>query len=446
MQRTYHSIKKNFEKYIKFLYKNTLLVSVLFLLIAWMWALASMKAMATDGSYYILKITEQKDFFFVGWHRHHAQVMTQWLPVAALQIYDFGPEATAVLYSISIAFLASFSIFLIFRIARESEYVIIFPIISLSGISLSGDYIIIGEYHVLNFLVWPLLIYCIIPTKTIYDRILVFFCAIVLLRSYEGAIFILWIPLCICLYRAYSSRSRSDNLFWISLAVVLLLGMVIAIDGFVSRRNTDSMRDLWTSLATPFGSIGLVSSLIFGTSYLAAYATGRHSLVVAGAVVSAGLAIYGLMTGSYPDSWQSFSSRTTTITVLPFLMLACISCALMRHRVVISSSVATIVFCAALSLYVIAGQTQWKSALGQLKAQLDVSQGFVPYENMDVPHAEFFPYWTLPTLSVLLQPECVRAIILIPEDYPWQPFDPFVTRPISAHRQYTETLGGEGCR
>lgn len=142
-------------------YSNVLLYVLLFLLISFavIQSLIIEKHFSADGAHYFTTILDSKNFTYIAWSRQFANYLTQLPLVLAVKLGLKDIPLLSKLFAIGLYFpyIASFAL-CIYAIRRENSLLLVFPLISIVGINLPGDYILIGEHHVMVLLSWPILL------------------------------------------------------------------------------------------------------------------------------------------------------------------------------------------------------------------------------------------------------------------------------------------------
>lgn len=408
-------------------------------------SLVSRKILAADGVSYLFNLVRLDGFFLVGWHRHHAQYLTQILPVIGAEL---GAHAGIVefLYSANV-FLCFFgSVALSAYICRNHAVYFLIYAISIVAISVFSDYIIMGEHQILVLFSWPILLFALLPSSSVAVRLAILCCAIIVLRCYEAAAVVQAAPLAVCLLRTFEKpQTLSERLYWLGLCGMLLLGMLIGADGILNPRDAGNMSGFAASAAIPLSTPISLATLTFLVPFCLAAIVSSRVLAVACLLVSLPLLAWSVRIGGTPDAWQSFSGRNMTVTVLPLLMAVCAAVKFFGRRPSPWVNGAGLVFLSGLVIAYGLGQGAWRNGLTTLQERLGAEPGLIAYEDAGLDEAQFFPYWTLPTLSIILQAECVRSIVQVPEGHPWQPFDPEQERPPTPGVAYDQAVGEAGC-
>lgn len=418
-----------------------------FILIAFAYALISGKILGADGANYILQISATKQFFLVGWHRHFAQYTNQFLPVAFALTTDFDVKLLRFLYELNVFLLLFVSVIFSVRLCGGKLYLFTVYAICLCVVLFQSDYIAMGEHQVLLFLAWPVLIFVLSPTANWLDRSVTIVFAVIAARSYEGGMGALAVILVAAMGRLvlFPAPGKYDRAYWALLVAILFCGVVFGLHGALNPRDPTNMMGFAATALLPLSSPLVIAGLIFMAGFVLSAVVSSRAIAAATLVLSGSVLVWAITAGAFPDAWQSFSGRTLTLTLVPAMMLVAIGLIILPLRVDRVVSLSCVGFVLLASVYSVASQAGWQATLEALRHQLEQSRGYVEFARIQARADQFFPYWTLPTLSVLLQDDCVRSIILVPPDYPWQPFDPYVERPLTDQKRYDLALAGEGC-
>ena len=142
-------------------------IDVLFLavLLAMVWAVVNGKQFSADGAYYFLSILQSKDFTHIAWHRQFANYVTQWPLVVGLHLGLSNPGVLRLFFGLGhllpypIAYVA-----LRWQVNRGAEPALLYAyVFGLVSITLSSDFILIGEHQLLLPLGWPILAFLAHP-------------------------------------------------------------------------------------------------------------------------------------------------------------------------------------------------------------------------------------------------------------------------------------------
>ncbi|WEJ32930.1 hypothetical protein [Devosia sp. SD17-2] len=410
-------------------------------------SLLARKVIAADGAWYVMSIALEGDFFLVGWHRNFAQIANQIIPVTYRRFFDASLSVVEFLYSLNIFICFAFSVLLSAHLCRSSFHSYFVFCFSLLVVSLFSDYIIMGEHQILMLFAWPILLFAVYPSASRLVQILILFCAVVVLRCYETAAVILMLPLVVSVFRIVrpGQRGQVGLPYWIVLAALLCCGVALGAHGILFPRDAGNMSGFAQSALIPLQKPIVWASLVLLVPFVLAVVLSHRLLAFGTAAAGVLVLTWVWWTGGVPDSWQSFSGRSLTLTILPALMAICVAIGKWGRPVDPQIAVSGLILIAGFVGVSAASQLSWYSALQNLEDRLSTHSGLQEYGQAGLDNEEFFPYWTLPTLSILMQPDCVDSVVLVPDGHPWQPFDPHLALPELYGVTYGTALGGNGC-
>lgn len=422
--------------------------SVLCILGTWAIAFFSARLMSADGAFYIARIAEEQSYFIVGWHRVHAQILTQWLPVLIAYLWKPSLELITTLYAVNLFVVGAAGVLLTAYWMRQRPSLLSLPILSFILLELNSTAIIMGEHHMLALISWAILAFILNPVRNIVQRTLFLFLCIIAIRLYEAAAIVLLLPFLLCLWSAKREWSRrGEAIFWIIAAAILLAGVAISIHGILSPRDPLNYVSFQQQVFVALGSPLAQACLIMTGATLLALRKGDYIPLATGLALSGAVVFVHWMNGSYVTALQSFSARTFSISVLPLLMLAAWGYSWLNlgngfSRV---SALWFCVFIVGACGYVLIGEAEWKRLIHRIDVALQNGTGFIKPEEAGIDLNNIVGHFALPTMGVLLSDHCVRTILVLPETY-WQPYDLREEKILNRYREYSSSVHGSGCR
>ncbi|MBT4797728.1 MAG: hypothetical protein HON81_05350 [Verrucomicrobia bacterium] len=378
---------------------------------------------ASDGPFYFAIILDNATFTHVSPSRAHAEYLTQWPLVLAVRSGVTDLKALEIFFGLGVWFpwILSFAISL--YATRERPALIFFFLISMVSLNLSSWCLIYGEHLTLLLLVWPIFYFGIMRRRlTFLEQLLTALLLVAHLKLYETALVSGVIFTFIFTFRSWLEKNPRER--WGSgvLASLALASVVIAVTWIIFPRDLENrghfLGAIVASLAHPYPWIGLsyvtlnMVGIMFSSSRLR-LAAWIVPLVIGGI----SLLSPGIMGGI------SFSTRTLTLTALPFLMLITFLFSLSRLKLTKDLAVSVSLIVVGLSLLYIRHLQSWVTFKGEFQGILKEEKGFVdPADHGDIDHWG----WTNPLLSYVWAEGQVKSVILNRNfEDGYEPFDPF---------------------
>ncbi|MGF1567757.1 MAG: hypothetical protein ACFCVD_06765 [Nodosilinea sp.] len=390
-------------------------------------AFAIDKQLSADGAHYFRSILDAGDFTRFAWSRQFANYLTQWPLVAAIQLGRKDIPALKKLFAVGLYFpyIASY-LFCIYANRRENHLLLAFPLISMVGINLSADYILIGEHHVMVLLAWPILLLSLRKEPlTWLDGGLLWVLLCLFTRTYEAAIVSTLIFGIVFATRLYKFRQSRRQVIIFSLSFLLsALAFLIALYFILNPRDVANKSGFITGLRAFFGNeAALVSaSTVF---LMTAGLMVRKNFIILMSLIP--IALYGMIVATNthgPTAAESFASRTLSLALLPLLMVCAVATSYFNLR---PNRLSTGVVALLIGVVVVGNlkfSNDWYTFRSQVEAIVTTERGYVPIESTVIDDSLYRWEWNNSELSIILSYPCVRAIVLNGTTIQWQPYDP----------------------
>ncbi|MDO1584367.1 hypothetical protein [Rhizobium oryzicola] len=421
-------------------------IAAILALLTYFIAFLNDRILSADGAYYLARLADWHGFVLVGWHRSNAQFATQWLPVYGSRLFDLSLEELKGLYSLNVYLVAVVSFLLCSAWMRSAPTLLALPLLSFVLLEFNSTFIIMGEHHVLALAVWPILAFCLFPSTRWYDWGLFLGLCLLATRSYEAGAIVLALPFLLCLWNAWAYRASHQRWLWVLAGIILAIGIVISIDGIIHPRDVSNYmgfrEQVLVALGSPLAQVALAMSI----ATVAGLYFGQARYLLLGVVASIGIILGQQMTFHKVTALQSFSARTFTVSVLPFLLAIAIAYGKLGIGRDFSrkSAAVFLMFMGVACFYSLITEWRWHKVTTRIEQTLKSHSGFVPVSETGLSMDEFVGTFTIPTMSVFMSGRCVSSILQLPEGY-WLPYDLVKDNVLSRYRQYDRTVNGQGC-
>lgn len=385
------------------------------------------KHLSADGAHYFTQILEQGDFTYIAWSRQFSNYLTQWPVVLAVKLGLKNVPLLSDFYAIGLYFpyVASY-LLCIYAVRRENRFLLVFPLVSIVGINLSADYILIGEHHVMTLLSWPILLLLLRKEPLNWlDGWLLWILLTLFSLSYETAIVPAIIFLVILGLRLFQKHQTRKQITIEGIALLLsFVVFSIALYAIVDPRIEANKSNFSSSILGILRNKAALVAASFAFFSTIGLACRKKSLVLV-SLFPIALYICALLLDSHGVSAnESFNSRTLSLSLLPFLLL----CAIFSHYCNIKPSKVSTRMLVLFVLIMVIGNLRfsndWKNFRNQVVEIVTTESGYVPIEATAVRDSPYRWSWNNPQLGIVLSYPCVEAVLLNRPDIKWQAFNP----------------------
>lgn len=397
-----------------------------------------------DGCFYFTIILGKEGFTNISPSRVHAEFLSQWPLVWAVQLGVRDLKVLEFLFGFGLWFPWILGFGTSLYATRERPSLIFFYLISLASLNLAGWCLLYGEHMVLLTIAWPILYLGILrrPLSGM-EQLLLALLLFIHMRLYETAIASGTIFGLLFAFRGWlakSPRERVGNFLFMALA---LASVFIAAHWILYPRDPGNrghfLKAIIDSLGHPYPWMGLFF-VVFATW---GYFLSSWRAYLAAGVLPLLIGISSLFINGVPGG-ISFSTRTLTLTVLPVFMLGAGMASLSRLRFTKRWLLSVLALVTALSLLHIRHFQSWMEFRTAFKEILKTERGIVkPADHDDINHWG----WTNGILSYVWSEGEVLAIIVNTREEGYEPFlareEVLIEKYLTKKPDFLETPAGE---
>ena len=398
---------------------------------------------SADGAYYFSQILDYQSFNYIDVYRRHSEYITQWPLVLAVRfgVTDLYFLKTIFALGLYIGLVIS-ACFCLYALRGEDKTPALFFLASIFLVTLPASFFWVGEGHVVPMIAWPALFLLQRDRLTIADKIIVVLLLFILARTYQTAFASTAILSGIALLR-WRDSTRKERAFFGLVLMQACLVVAICLYGIISPISADNRASFIGSIFHPFYRhptfVISANALLF--VMLGSYF--RRTWLFAVAILSSLLCIALPLVGIMASAYESFASRTLTLTVLPVLLLLAAYARHTGHRADVRVIATTSILSVLLTAGYAASWLGWIEHRARFQTFLQEHSGYV---TLDKTTRRFLNQnsaawgWTWPLMSILWSDGCVRTIVLNHEKRSWQPFDPRESLPMQDYVDYDDAF------
>jgi hypothetical protein len=385
------------------------------------------KHLSADGVNYFYIILDSKDFINISWSRQFANYLTEWPLVLGVRLGITDIPILIKLFAIGIYFpyVVSFAV-CIYAVRRENNDLLLFPLVSIVGINLLVDYRLGGEHLVMTLLSWPILLLSLRrATLTWVDGFLLWILLILFSGTFETAIIPAIIFFAIFAVRLnHNIKSKKEVvIFGISLLLSILtviISLYFIINPIDITNRASFIPAIIETLRNPFVWAVISFTFLFTVGLIL-----RNNYCILLSVVPVAINSLIFLFGSHGlTAGESFSCRTLTVTLLPFLLICSIA---FRYYNVQQNKISAwilIVFVLVSVVGNIRFSNDWKTFRQQVVEIVTREKGYIPVEETMIKDSPYQWGWNNTELGLVWSYPCVRAILLNSPNIRWEPFNP----------------------
>lgn len=424
-----------------------------------------------DGVHYFIKLLQEKSFIYSDdFARHHAHYITQFPLVILLKYFNYrNVDILSYIYGFSLYLPQMLNIIIsLYLLKKINTKFIIFPLISIFGISMNMSFMIVHELHVIVNLFWPLLFYIVyIENYKWWDYLIVITISIITVRCYEIAIFLNSILLTLSLVTIYRKRNILDlskKTLLIFLIIIFSISIIIAFISIINSRCPENKAFFLSTIVDNIHNYLLITSFLFtlfisitflfpGIINSMIYSLSFYLLVLFGFFIS----ISPIILSDLIKPYLHYTARSYIAIMLPLFSVFTIY--IINNSIKFSelvwsktSKIVTLLIIFQL-LWQCFATLQWQGFKSVFKNMLTQHSGFVEFEdtilvnkNIGIQLIRPFTWdWNNPSLSLIWSNDgYIKTIVLNPKYYTrWQPFDPNDISNIPNLSEYGIFLGSE---
>lgn len=314
----------------------------------------------------------------------------------------------------------------IYAVRKENSFPLVFPLVSIIGINLSADYILIGEHHVMVLLSWPILLLLLRKEPLNWlDGWLLWILLAVFSRTYETSIIPAVIFSAISVVKLYKARQNKKQVIIYSISLFLsFLTLPISLY-FILNPVSESNKSGFISgiLRIRLYKAALVSaSFAFFSTIGLIYR--KNSLILV-SLFPMTLYVYLLLFRTRGlTARESFDSRTLSLTLLPLLLICTVVSCYYNIKSNKTSTRILVLFVLLMAIGNFRFAGNWKDFRQQVIDIVSTNKGYIPIEETIVRYTYESWVWNNSSLGVVWSYPCVRSILLNMPNIGWEPFDP----------------------
>jgi len=405
---------------------------ILLFLITIMFFVAIHRHLFGDGSFYLMKILTQEEFFIPHQARFLAIVIKELLPVLLVKAGTTNISFLSFAYGLNHFLIPLFSFALSLWICRTEKkpYLIAIVFSSYAFLFCNTSLNITSETHVAGAIFWPTFL-------TVYNQKRYLFAAIgiiLLWFSYEGSFILLSVILFALLIKSHESHRRYPllGLCMIGIVITLYFTLFPHDQAHIDNRYYSITRVLylfgyitfWLSLILVFSPLLiLIKNIRINSTYLILICSLSGALYL----------LWPFLTENSLNPTLHYFGRVLNVFVPAFLGILILLNE--RYQYLNNAQIIPIKFFAIVTIITVLNQLNysihWHQYMNHFRNSIKVNYGIVDYDNsllnQDAESMVFHKDWATPTMSVLIQimySSEIKTIIKNGKPDIWQPWNP----------------------
>jgi len=396
------------------------------------------KHLSMDGVGYFVHILENGSITGINVARRSSELLVQLPLVVAVRL---GVKSIPVLVQffalgILLPYLISF-VFSWYALSEREKTLMLFPLASYFSISMTGDYLLSGEHHVMTLMVWPVLFLLLIerPLRAI-EGVLLLVSLVIFCWSYETAVIPIGLFLLIIGVRLWRFRIWSEWIVLGGAASVLSMGLITGIELIRVPRSLVQKGSFIDALSRNLK----IKEVLFFVPFMGAVFVGWlidnrfRNLKIGIYLIGLGILLgYGFVRVSSDysiTSYWSFSSRTLTVLLLPVLLVGALIVKICKPYLTRLGISVFATGCVLLTAFNISDLRNWSSLKSEMESVLHETNSavLIPIEETGIDDSELRHVrssWNNPALSLVWSYPCVKHLITNGTDFGgYQVFNP----------------------
>ena len=397
------------------------------------------KHLSADGVNYFCFILDNRDFTHISWSRQFATYLTEWPLVLGVRSGITDIPILSRLFAIGLYFpyVVSFAA-CIYAVRGENNDLLLFPLVSIVGINLLVDYRLGGEHLVMALLSWPILLLSLRRAAlTWVDGFLLWILLILFSRTFETAVIPAIIFFAIFAVRLHHNLKSKKEVVILCISILLSIVTVIISLYFIINptdiiNKASFIPAIRKTLRNPFVWSVTIFTLLFTVGLIL---RNNYCILLSAVPVAISSAVF-LFASHGLTAAESFSCRTLTGTLLPFLLICSIA---FRYYNVQQSKISAwilIVFVLVSVVGNIRFSHDWRTFRQQVVEIVTRGKGYIPVEETVIKDSPYKWGWNNTQLGLVWSYPCVRAILLNSPHIRWEPFDPRETLVLKSYLRY----------
>ena len=411
------------------LYSNRFIYTLLFLSVscALINSFLIDKHLSADGVNYFCFIIDNKDFTHFSWSRQFATYLTEWPLVLGVRLGITDIPILIKLFAIGIYFpyVVSFAA-CIYAVRGENNDLLLFPLVSMVGINLLVDYRLGGEHLVMALLSWPILLLSLRRAAlTWLDGLFLWILLILFSRTFETAVIsaiVFFTIFAVRLQRNLKSKKEAV-IFWIAL-LLSILTVIISLYFIINPTSLTNRASFIPAITKTLRNPFVWAVVIFTFSFTVGLILRNNCFILLSAVPVAISSLIFLFASHGLTAVESFSCRTLTGTLLPFLLICSIA---FRYYNVQQNKISAWILIVFILVSVVGNMRfshDWRTFRQEVVEIVTREKGYIPVEETVIKDSPYKWGWNNTQLGLVWSYPCVRAILLNSPNIRWEPFDP----------------------
>jgi hypothetical protein len=430
----------------------TIFLSILVVyLFSVVYAIITQKPFYADGSNFFLSILKNESFVMHYPARQYGQYFTEFPTVLGIKLFHLRNINTlSYIFGTGLFLPPIMCLLICFYIVRDINInYMIFPIVSLFGITQNILFIMVSDCIVITYVFWPILFFIIfVKEYKLLDIILLMLMALIFMRSYESASLLGLIILAVLfveIYQNWKIVNMRTNLIWVLLTLIIMNSIVIAVMEIMNPTYPENKATFLQNILTVLEHYQAMLSITYIALISVCLLVKRFSESVYFKFIAAILFLitiyFSFLPVIRPDlirPWLQHLARSFHIYMIPLLSL--VAYLVLKGIVRVSKTAwkEAFILCAFLVIGQLTWQilitNQWDGFRQIFKEELATKQGYVRFEETRLINNRIgnqlvrvmaWP-WSNPILSILWSRNLdVRTIIANPKEYQGsEPFNP----------------------
>lgn len=389
-------------------------------------ACAGDRHLAMDGVNFLIQVAERGRMFLPTPARAAADALMQLPLLAAVRAGVRSLPVLSVAYGCGV--MAPFWLGLIaawHALPTGSKAFMALPLWSLLVLSFPLDGILTHESHVMTALLWaPLFFLSRAEPWSRLDAVLLYAVLGVLAFSYETVALPALGLAVIGVSRAMKfPRSRQRRLA-VGAVILCALAAINGIVGTLTAGDAGNRANFVASLLAPWQAPQIVAGVAACALFGAGWATGRRSWCTAAAIFLVSMAVWWIARGLPPLRGGAYQARTLSLTLTPVVFAGGAALFLRQRPMPAGGFAVCVVAVVVMSGPVFRYLELWRDYRAQITRVTHASHGFVEIAGTPLERHPERNSWNLPELSLVWGGSPVRAVLVNPPEWPWEPFDP----------------------
>jgi hypothetical protein len=414
------------------------------------YAIISQRQFYADGAHFFINMVQYKTWMMDYPARQYGQYFTEFPIVFCMKLLHLeNIYILSYIFGIGLYLPQIISLSICFYIVRNIDInYMLFPIVSLFGITQNMLFNMINDCIVITYVFWPILFFIIFVKKyNIFNFILLMFMALIFMRSYESASilgFVLLAVLFVEIYQNWRMLTIGTKLIWAVLALIMVNSIIIAVSEILNPMDpvnrSSFLKDIPSVLINYQVMLSAMYLLLISIYLLEKRFAVSHRFKFVAAILLLITIYYGFLPLIKPEwarPWLQHAARSSHLYMIPLLCV--IACIVLKGIIPVGeiSWKRAFILCA----FLVMGQLTWQISMTKqwngfrqvFKEELSNKEGYVQLEETKLVNyrignqlvRDMTWSWTNPSLSILWSKNFdVKTIVANPPECQWEPFNP----------------------